>query len=957
MGNRRCDGRDDSMLGIMLRKLVSKKWMFICLLLGCVLLIATVVSFPLYRNAAFDKMLHDEFTVSMAENGEWPTKMRMAAISERKTGGARLHEMETLMDNVESVLDVVTKEKVFFYRLNKFRIISLMDKKDTVADLQIRLSYMSDLPEHVELLGGELYSETGISEDGAVEVVITQECMNNLKLLLGETLQFNVLKDLQGMPIKIKIVGIIKNTEGDYYWEIGTGEMKDACFMNENLFREYFVDNNIDNYVITCCYSYLFEYEELNNADVDILLQRLEENSDKYQGFSFGEVIEAFIAKRERISVALIILQIPVLVLLAAFLFMISGQMYELEKNEISVIKSRGSSGGQIFRLYIYQSIFLATTGALLGVPLGVFFSKILGSASNFLEFGLTRRLDTRFTAEVWIYLAAAAAATVLIMAVPAIKHSKVSIVHLKQKKAAKKKAWWERFFLDFICLAVSLYGWRNFSRNEDQLIWNMLMGRPLDPLLYLCSALFIIGMGLLYLRVQPLLVRLVYIIGQKRWHPAGYASFLENLKNGRKQQFIMLFLILTISLGIYHATVARTILQNARNNTEYLDGADVVMKEVWKSNLMLKDDEIESFTVKYYEPDASKYAALDCIEKYTKVMAVWTDDSKAASTGEAYIYRSDKRIDINFLAIHTREFGEITWVDSELLEKPYYTYLNELAEVPNGILMSRNCQTQLGLEVGNALQITYGAEGMAVQLDAKIVDFVDYWPGYAPTVTELTNDKESVVTKQNYLAVANLGTMQRLCGSVQPYEVWISLKEGTDERQIANWINENKLNVTKYQNREADLQADVENPLFQGTNGVLTMGFLVMILLCGVGYLIYWIMSIRSRELMFGVLRAFGMHKKELFHMLLIEQFFSGVLTILAGIGIGKLVSKLFVPMLQTAYTVSDQVFPMEVYSNASDMLRLYGSLALVMAVCLIVLIVLVVKLNVTKALKLGEE
>lgn len=79
--------------------------------------------------------------------------------------------------------------------------------------------------------------------------------------------------------------------------------------------------------------------------------------------------------------------------------------------------------------------------------------------------------------------------------------------------------------------------------------------------------------------------------------------------------------------------------------------------------------------------------------------------------------------------------------------------------------------------------------------------------------------------------------------------------------------------------------------------------------------------------------------------------------MTILAGIGIGKLVSGLFVPMLQTAYAVSNQVLPMEMCTNTSDMLRLYGALALVMAVCLAVLIVLVVKLNVTKALKLGEE
>ena len=50
------------MLGVMLQKLWHKKWMVVCLLLGIVLLVATVVSFPMYRKAAYDRMLADEFT-------------------------------------------------------------------------------------------------------------------------------------------------------------------------------------------------------------------------------------------------------------------------------------------------------------------------------------------------------------------------------------------------------------------------------------------------------------------------------------------------------------------------------------------------------------------------------------------------------------------------------------------------------------------------------------------------------------------------------------------------------------------------------------------------------------------------------------------------------------------------------------------------------------------------------
>ena len=90
---------------------------------------------------------------------------------------------------------------------------------------------------------------------------------------------------------------------------------------------------------------------------------------------------------------------------------------------------------------------------------------------------------------------------------------------------------------------------------------------------------------------------------------------------------------------------------------------------------------------------------------------------------------------------------------------------------------------------------------------------------------------------------------------------------------------------------------------------------------------------------------------------MLINEQIFSGVFSILAGIGIGKLTSSMFVPMLQQAYAATNQVLPMQLVVNSDDMVRLYSVIAAVMVVCFAVLILLLFKMNVAKALKLGEE
>jgi len=939
----------------MFQKLRAKKWMFFCLLLGSVLLIATAISFPMYEIAAFDRMLRDEFRNSQAETGTWPAKLEMVDTSMKGTQGENLRQYEELFGNVETKLNVETKESIYFYRLTQWTLQSISGRNDVWPQM-LRLATASGLEEHVDILAGESYSEDGLAEDGSIEVLVSQECMVRTNLLVGETLECGSLLDEQGNPYRLRVVGIYKERDEDPYWNIGAGNMNTSCLMQEDLFRKLFLGNTINKHNITCRYCYLFEYDGLEVSQIDELVEEIKEGD--YQADDCLALLEEFQMKRGRVTTTLFILQVPVLVLLGAFLFMVSGQMYELERNEISVIKSRGSSGFQIFRLYLYQTVFLTMVGTLLGIPLGGLFCRILGSASNFLEFGLRRELEIRFEGKVWSYLAAAVAATVLIMTMPAIRHSKVSIVNLKQKRALKKRSWWERAFLDVICLGVGLYGYYSYSRNQDAVVQNVLQDQSLDPLLYVSSSLFIVGMGLLFLRLQPLLVKLVYLIGQRFWHPASYASFMENLKNGRKQQFIMLFLILTVSLGAFNATVARTILQNAQKNVEYLDGVDIVVKEVWRDNsaLVAEDSSIEPG---FFEPDFQKYATLEAAESYTKVLY---ENSAEESKISVFTQEGQK---MALMGIHTREFGENTWLDRDLLERHYYEYLNALADEPTGILVSRNFQTKLGYNVGDyfvcCYEATIGSEDTRVTkrwyVNGTIVDFVDYWPGFEPSATYL-DFSGNVVVEDHYLAVVNYAMLQNIFAvQTQPYEVWITLKDGVDSGEVAKWINDNNVKVEKYVDLQADIQNTVEDPLLQGTNGVLTMGFLVMILLCGVGYLIYWIMSIRSREMIFGVLRAFGMHKGELFHMLMLEQIFSGILSVLVGIGIGRMASAMYVPMLQTAYAADNQVLPMQLYTNPADMLRLYAALALVMAVCLVILIILVFKLNVAKALKLGEE
>ena len=173
----------------------------------------------------------------------------------------------------------------------------------------------------------------------------------------------------------------------------------------------------------------------------------------------------------------------------------------------------------------------------------------------------------------------------------------------------------------------------------------------------------------------------------------------------------------------------------------------------------------------------------------------------------------------------------------------------------------------------------------------------------------------------------------------------------------IYDWAVENNVKFTEFKDTKADLINWKNNPVTQGTNGVLTVGFIVVLILCATGFLIFWILSIQSRTLQFGIFRAMGMTGREILTMLINEQIFISGISIGGGVVVGQIAGKLFVPLIQIAYSSAERVIPLEVISETSDYMRLGIVIGLMIIVCMAILCALISKIKITQALKLGED
>lgn len=932
------------MLRYILRKMISKKWLFIALLIGNILLTGIAASNPLYADAVMQRMLTDDMDAYLTKKNAYPGLVSVFFNGSVKKNGL-IKENEALAHAVPADFGVPARMEVRRYFMSPMQNQPLIERDDAKIS-SIGLGALEDVAAHARIVAGRMF-DSERRADGTVEVIVSQRALVELNLLMGERREFPKLTDADGQPIVIEVVGVydVSDVE-DPYWVRSPSSYKSECLLDFDLFNRLFVREDLPVALSGCWYE-LLDTEQMSARNA----QALYETALKYQEMgknrqyltvtvAFSDILKNHIAQARRVRVTLWVLQAPIYILLAAFVFMVSRQILETEEAEISVLKSRGVSGGQILSMYLLQSCLLALAGTAAGMPLGALITQALGSANAFLEFVSRRALPVRVGRETALYALAAAAVSILAMVLPVRRYAKVSIVAQKQKKARRARPFWQKAFLDVIALGTALYGLYSFNGQKAQLAERILAGEVPDPLLFLCSSLFIIGAGLVAIRLIPLFVSAVFRVFRRLWSPALYASFLKVLRQRANQDFIMIFLVMTIALGVFNAQTARTINDSAEENTRYVTGADVVLREKWESNAD-QVAENPSLDLIYYEPD---YGVYQTMEGAASVCKVFTDANVSCSVPGGTLKKT------LLMAIDTDAFGRTVWFDASLLPHHINEYLNAMAQNARAVLVSANFRDEYGLKLGDVINY-WNTDSESTR--GIIYGFVDYWPGYAPFTHEKSADGVYRET-ENHLIVANLSQVQDVMG-VRPYSVWVRAKDGA--QFLYDYAETSGTRYAVFEDVDAKIVEMKNDPMIKSLNGVLTVGFIVALALCFIGFLMYWILSIRQRTLQFGIYRAMGMRMREILTMLLNEQLCISVLSIAVGAAVGHLAAKLYMPLIQIAYASSDSYLPLRTSVDVSDTLRLLVIVAVMLIACMAILFTIIRRMKIAQALKLGED
>ncbi len=953
------------MLNSVFRKIANNIWLFFCLALGSLLITSILAAIPIYTDGAMRKMLNTELDQYSVESGDYLSPGEMyGRISFNGVYGNQM--INDVVYDTHNKIDGIFEKHGLKYTdcYEKLAVTELYPYTENInIGYDYRIQSLSNIDEHIEILEGRMYSND--VKDSVLEVIVSKEEYNSNSIVLDQEYTFfnNRMYNAGAGDVKVKVVGVFEINYDDVdYWrnsDISDG-MKTYFLVSPEAFNKYFMSPSRISAISIGAWRYnvdLYGFSKNELAPyLDVYNEIDEYFSEFYEGtasFSapINETLSEYVGKSETLEITMWILNAPVIVMLLFYTYMVAKMVIDDDKNEISALKCRGAYPKQIFYRYFLECGIISVGSLILGPPLGYVLAKTIGSANGFLEFVNRSNIELTLLPVSYLYALIAAIVFTIMVLVPAHKATKITIVRHKQKKARRtNKPLWEKLFLDVILLAASLYLLYIYKRTDL-----ITPDGEADMTVYFISTVFIFACGMLFLRIYPYIIKVIYYFTKKRLPPSLYATFIQVSRNGNENRFLIMFLILTISIGIYSSNTAGIINTNAEDIAQYKIGADIVVKPDWQLDSVVTYTAEDGSTItgtmsdmpaKYRTFSSDSFMEADGVEAMTKVANL-----KRAYAKDTYSVEWERNVRI--MAIEPYEFSQVSWIRPSTFNKDvhWYNYINQLQEYPTAIMISSSLAEACDVKAGDNLEVSFKGtrvnDLVIADMSCYVLGTFDYWPTFY-------EDYEYAEMTDNMI-VMNLDYLLSLDDKVT-YDLWFKKADDASSSDIyKSWEKDGLLeNVVEISDKQNSLNKEKSDSLVMALNGLFSMGFVATMIISFMGFLLYWLISVRKRKLQYGVLRAMGLSKFKLSMMLFWEHLMTSGVAVVMGIFIGYLTSYLYLPVLEKTFTT---MLPLTLSYNTIDNIKIFVLVAIMILCGVIVLARYISKLKINEAVKIGEE
>jgi len=957
---------------IAIKRILSQPWMALATVLGMVFAISLTMSVPLYASSVYNRIFLQSVGISNTEGEEgFPPFTFLFTYDSNILGNLNWEDVskvnEFFQTRTESLLGLPVKISAHYFSTNPMAMFpsSITQFPDEQKPLMwSSISYMSGLQDHVNVVEGT-FPQASAGTDGVVEVLINDNLAIELGLQVGEVYTLFARRQIvegatSTVSIPVRISGVFQPKDAnDEYWFIRPELMKERLMVPEET-----LVNRISPVLDDEIYG-AFWYMVMDGSSVKpdqamklanriVYLQQLAGQVLPKIKLSVSpiEALYSYQRAANLLTVLLFAFSVPIFGLLLAFITMTAGMTVERQRNEIAVLRSRGAGIGQMIGIAVVESLILGGIALAVSLPASAGISIAISRTKSFLDFSANSDLNLNWNETTFFFGLGAIILTLLARLFPTFSAARSNIVLYKRERARSlEKPFWQRMWLDVILMVPALYGIYQLQQSGSIDVFGASQkGDPFtNPLLIMVPALAIFAFALFFLRLLPYIMQFItWLAGRTR--SVGIMMAARQLaRTPTTYTLPLVLLILTLSLSAFTATLAGTLDNHLHDQAYYRTGSDVVFLDL--------GDSPEESSSSGYAPAAQQGSSSTGLNVETENPPGWfflpvTDYLKLSGVEDA---TRVGRYSATAIFGNTYDSGEILGIDRynlpnimfwryDFADQPLGALMNELGKTFDGILVPESFMSEHLLSYGDLITLRIVNYQEAKEVDFHVVGsfklFPTYYPGDRPVF------------------VANLDYIFEGVGGEYPYNVW--LKTNTKEIDLQAMSSEATQTLgartLSWKETQSLINEEQSRPERQGLFGVLSVGFGAAALLTVLGFLLYALLSYQRRFVELGVLRAIGLSTNQMTIFLASELALLISMGALIGTALGVWVSNMFIPYLQVGASQESQIPPYVVFIAWPAISKVYILFGLLFVVALATLVVLLRRMKIFQAIKMGE-
>ncbi len=578
------------LLALVLRRALSTPELLIIRFIGVLVAVTLVAGVSLYSTAMGDAMLQQRVTVD-------PSNLNFAVSA---TGHALSPATYTTLDNYvrHSEAGDLTLPLHGLHIHHNTTTVALYHAKPGASGLQgkaladLSVDYYEGLQSQITMVLGSYNLPTTLP-NGDAPILISEHTAQSLNLQLGDRLAFSADHTTPIAP-RMVVAGIFvpKDLNSDF-WDINAGDAKYRSLVTPNLSTFQLFAAQSDVFSPEYFWLQVTNLKAIHLASAATMLDGVSRAGSQVASIATGATvitsldlaINGFLDQYNLLSDILLILVTPIVALILYAVAVTTALALDRQAAEIVLMRSRGATRVQVFALFIGEGLVLGVIALIIGPLLGLPLARLIGHASGFLTFAGGLPFDLRLGPDTYIYCAATVGLCILAGLLPALVLARRSMMSLKGEQARPRgRPLWQRLFLDVVALAVSLYGLSLLVSQGPVNSGSATAVVAQDPLIAIAPLLFAVAITLLLSRVLPWLASLGLLALGTLSSPSAHVALQSVARAPRQPMRLVQLCTLTLTLGIFAATVAGVEARNQNDQYMYQAGSTLRLIETSQS-------------------------------------------------------------------------------------------------------------------------------------------------------------------------------------------------------------------------------------------------------------------------------------------------------------------------------------------------------------------------------------